>query len=136
MLGQSFTNMVQPATEQIARALTGSSSSSNRLFSSPTQQQQQSRIFPRALPKTELPVEFPDEFAAPKRGGSGGAMGGLFDLANSFLRRTNGADGEPLSTAQRPLPSLRQLMPGANRNFGVQQGDGGCLRGKSAGVNE
>lgn len=51
-------------------------------------------------------------------------MSGLFDLASSFLRRTNGADGEPLSSQQRPLPSLKQLVPGATRNFGVRQGEG------------
>ena len=52
-------------------------------------------------------------------------MSGLFDLASSFLRQTKGTDGQPLSSNQRPIPSLKQLMPGASRNFGFQQGEGG-----------
>lgn len=55
-------------------------------------------------------------------------MSGLFDLANAFLRRTNGADGQPLTSQQRPLPTLKQLMPGASRNFGFQQGEGILLK--------
>lgn len=51
-------------------------------------------------------------------------MSSLFDLANAFLRRTSGADGQPLTSQQRPIPTLKQLVPGASRNFGFQQGEG------------
>ncbi|KAI6227753.1 hypothetical protein M3Y99_01214900 [Aphelenchoides fujianensis] len=117
--GQSLTNMMQPAAEQLARA-----------FSAPTASAQAApRLTPRAAPRTELPAaELPVEFGSSRQmsGGSANGMGGLLDLASSFLRRTNGADGEPLSTAQRPMPTLKQLVPGAGRNFGFQQGEG-CL---------
>jgi len=134
LMGQSLTNMIQPATEQIARALTGRGgqmSQPSNMFSSATGAQS-NRISPRALPRTELPdSDLPAEFgAAASTGGSQrssmGGMSGLFDLASSFLRQTKGTDGQPLSSKQQLMPSLKQLMPGASRNFGFQQGEG-CL---------
>ncbi|KAI6187016.1 hypothetical protein M3Y98_00196200 [Aphelenchoides besseyi] len=124
LIGQSITNMMQPATEQLARA-----------FSAPTSAQSSTRMLPRAAPRTELPVaELPVEFGRSSQrqfsmnsnGGSNDGMGGLLDLASSFLRRTNGADGQPLSSAQRPMPTLKQLVPNAASNFGIKQGEG-CL---------
>ncbi|KAI6190551.1 hypothetical protein M3Y97_00130300 [Aphelenchoides bicaudatus] len=121
MMSQSITNMIQPATEQIARALSGGSRQMQQ------QPSQSNRIFPRALPRTEQPAaELPLEFGSGGQRPMGNGMSGLFDLASAFLRRTNGDDGQPLSTQQRPIPSLRQLMPGGSRNFGIQQGEG-CL---------
>ncbi|KAI6219015.1 hypothetical protein M3Y99_01679000 [Aphelenchoides fujianensis] len=77
--GQSLTNMMQPAAEQLARA-----------FSAPTATAQAApRLTPRAAPRTELPAaELPVEFGSNRQmaGGSANGMGGLLDLASSFLR--------------------------------------------------
>ncbi|CAD5231478.1 unnamed protein product [Bursaphelenchus xylophilus] len=120
MLGQTITNMMQPATEQLARALNQNSGVKS--------------LNPRARAvKTELPVsELPLEDLAPQPkplGGQNQAMSGLLDMANQFLGggRSAGVESRGAASARSGgMPTLKQLIPGAMRNFGISQGDG-CL---------
>lgn len=117
MLGQTLTNMMQPATEQLAKAL-GSAPGAREGLAPAARA--------RAV-KTELPVaELPAEELAPRRPLGGGQMGGLLDMANQFLGRTQGFDGKPLVSEKNPMPTLKQLIPGAMRNFGIGRGEGEC----------
>ncbi|KAH7730912.1 Protein Y32G9B.1 a [Aphelenchoides avenae] len=134
--GQSLTNMVQPAADQLVRAFNGQnmmqpglSHATRRAAAAPTR----AAVPPIETPTGDLPLEFQSRplfgGSLGDRGGGGGGGGQLntwMNLANSFLRGTNGVDGQPLSTDGRPLPSIQQLIPGANKNFGFRQGEG-CL---------
>lgn len=126
--------MVQPAADQLVRAFNGQnilqpglSHATRRAAAAPTR----AAVPPIETPTGDLPVEFQSRplfgGSLGDRGGGGGGGGQLntwMNLANSFLRGTNGVDGQPLSTNGRPLPSIQQLIPGANKNFGFQQGEG------------
>ncbi|GMR58582.1 hypothetical protein PMAYCL1PPCAC_28777, partial [Pristionchus mayeri] len=60
----------------------------------------------------------------------------LMQLANAFLKGSSGAapraEGvgtarlEGIPTRQQPLPSIKEVVPGANQNFGIPRGQG-CL---------
>ena len=147
MIGQSFTNMLSGPAENIARALGAptaaavgesraaplTADSSRSLFAAAA-----ARAPTPAVARAELPaVELPTEFAAaprPAAGGSGG-MNNLLNLAQSFLGRSgamadanggasSGGGGGGESAARGPMPTLKQLLPGAARNFGFRIGDG------------
>lgn len=128
--------MVQPAADQLVRAFNGPNIRQPALASAPRRAAaapSRAAVPPIEAPTRELPLEFQSRplFGGSygDRGGSGGGgsqMNTLMNLANSFLRGTNGVDGQPLSTDRRPLPSIQQLIPGANRNFGFRQGEGGA----------
>ncbi|CAD5225263.1 unnamed protein product [Bursaphelenchus okinawaensis] len=122
MLGQTITNMMQPATEQLARALNqnGGVKSLNP----------KARAVKTELPVAELPLEDLSPAPKPVNSGQNQAMSGLLDMANQFLGGGRASAAERGSAGASPrsggMPTLKQLIPGAMRNFGISQGDG-CL---------